>query len=259
MVIDRTKLIMIIFNEHFRSYRVARPYDLYNYLQRAIDSSSNSTKNCKFVKDVVESWANQVGYPLITITRNYTKHWALVSQERFYLNRDTRKMNDNDEEHTWWIPLTFATSSSIIDFRRTRPKLWLCPWDKRTMISNFRDTDWVLFNVQQIGFYRVNYDETNWKMLIDHLRSKEFISIPSVNRAALLDDAFNLARAGYIDYSIPFDLSKYLKRETDYEPWLAAVNNFMFLNRILNKVSKVHTAFQVKKRVKRRRYFFRYS
>ncbi|KAF7414799.1 hypothetical protein HZH68_003288 [Vespula germanica] len=226
------------------SYRVARPYDLYNYLQRAIDSSSNSTKNCKFVKDVVESWANQVGYPLITITRNYTKHWTLVSQERFYLNRDTRKMNDNDEEHTWWIPLTFATSSSIIDFRRTRPKLWLCPWDKRTMISNFRDTDWVLFNVQQIGFYRVNYDETNWKMLIDHLRSKEFISIPSVNRAALLDDAFNLARAGYIDYSIPFDLSKYLKRETDYEPWLAAVNNFMFLNRILNKVSKVHTAFQ---------------
>lgn len=115
------------------------------------------------------------------------------------------------------------------------------------MISNFRDTDWVLFNVQQIGFYRVNYDETNWKMLIDHLRSKEFISIPSVNRAALLDDAFNLARAGYIDYSIPFALSKYLKKETDYEPWLAAVNNFMFLNRILNKVSKVHTAFQVKK------------
>lgn len=180
---------------------------------------------------------------MITVTRNYTGQGTLVTQERFYLNRDKKRIND--EGHAWWIPVTFATSSSsIIDFQRTRPKLWLSPRDKSTMISNFRSTDWVLFNVQQIGFYRVNYDETNWKMLIDHLRSKEFISIPSVNRAALLDDAFNLARAGYIDYSIPFDLSKYLKMESDYEPWLAAINNLMFLDRILYGVTNVSRAFR---------------
>ncbi|KAI4503282.1 hypothetical protein M0802_001504 [Mischocyttarus mexicanus] len=227
------------------SFQAARPHNLYHYLQKSIDASSNNTTNCQSIKDVFESWANQVGYPLIRITRNYTSHYILVSQEKFYLNRDTRKINDNDEVESWWIPLTFATrSSSIIDFQSTLPKLWLSPRNKRTMIPNFRDADWVLFNVQQIGFYRVNYDESNWKMLIDHLRSKEFISIPSVNRAALIDDAFNLARSGYINYSIPFDLSKYLKRETDYEPWIAAINNFMFLNRILNKISEVHKAFQ---------------
>ncbi|KAK2581481.1 hypothetical protein KPH14_005147 [Odynerus spinipes] len=224
------------------SYRSARPHDLYRYLQRSIDSSNISEDRIS-IADIVESWANQVGYPLITVTRNYTGQRTLVTQERFYLNRDKKKINE--EGHAWWIPLTFATSSSsIIDFRRTRPKLWLSPRDKRTMISNFRNTDWVLFNVQQIGFYRVNYDGSNWKMLVDHLRSKEFISIPSVNRAALLDDAFNLARAGYIDYSIPFDLSKYLKTESDYEPWLAAVNNFMFLDRILYSVPTVHRAFR---------------
>ncbi|XP_015184594.1 PREDICTED: aminopeptidase N-like [Polistes dominula] len=228
------------------SYRAARPNNLYNYLQRSIDTLSNNTNDCPSIKDVFESWANQVGYPLITVKRNYTRHWTLVSQEKFNLHRDNEnKIKDNDEKlGAWWIPLTFATSSSIIDFQSTRPKLWLNPQNKRTMIPNFRDDDWVLFNVQQIGFYRVNYDESNWKMLIDHLRSKEFISVPSVNRAALLDDAFNLARSGYINYSIPFNLSKYLKRETDYEPWIAAINNFMFLNRILNKISTVHKAFQ---------------
>ncbi|KAI4492593.1 hypothetical protein M0804_002384 [Polistes exclamans] len=229
-------------------YRAARPNNLYHYLQRSIDTSSNETNNCQSIKDVFESWANQVGYPLIMVKRNYTRHWTLVSQEKFYLNRDKEKKikdGDNDEKlGAWWIPLTFATSSSIIDFQRTRAKLWLTPRNKSLMIPKFRDDEWVLFNVQQIGFYRVNYDESNWKMLIDHLRSKEFISVPSVNRAALLDDAFNLARSGYINYSIPFDLSKYLKRETDYEPWIAAINNFMFLNRILNKISTVHKAFQ---------------
>jgi len=82
-------------------------------------------------------------------------------------------------------------------------------------------------------------------MLIQYLKLKNFKKIHVINRAALLDDAFNLARAGYVDYSLPFDLATYLTRETEYEPWVAAVNNFNFLNHILACSPPVQQLFQV--------------
>jgi len=33
--------------------------------------------------------------------------------------------------------------------------------------------DWVLFNINETGFYRVNYDSKNWKMLIEYLTDPE--------------------------------------------------------------------------------------
>lgn len=40
-----------------------------------------------------------------------------------------------------------------------------------------------------------------------------------MNRVQLIDDAFALAQGGYIDYSIPYDIVKYLDREDDFFPW----------------------------------------
>lgn len=40
-----------------------------------------------------------------------------------------------------------------------------------------------------------------------------------LNRAQLMDDAFNLARAGHLSYSIPLGLSEYLVHEPSLTPW----------------------------------------
>lgn len=195
------------------------------------------------IKDVVESWANQPGYPLVIITRNYTTKDLFASQERFYLNRQAAQTNS--EKSGWWIPLTFVTEKSISVFNQTTTAAWLKPLAKNTIIGSVEPNFWVIFNVKQVGYYRVNYDKNNWKMLIHYLKFKNFEKINVINRAALLDDAFNLARAGYVDYSIPFDLARYLTRETEYEPWVAAVNNFNFLNHILAYSPQVQQLFQV--------------
>lgn len=50
-----------------------------------------------------------------------------------------------------------------------------------------------------------------------------------LNRAQLIDDAFNLARSGRLDYSVPLHLSKYLKNENDTTPWYSAMNCFAYL------------------------------
>lgn len=85
------------------------------------------------------------------------------------------------------------------------------------------ERSWLLANINQTGYFRVNYDLHNWKLLIQQLHSGHqvpphslpvascltscfpfsslmkpayrFFQVISVgNRAGLIDDAFNLAR-----------------------------------------------------------------
>lgn len=153
--------------------------------------------------------------------------------------------NPTSIERQWWIPLTFATESRLDLFNVTSPFAWLQPKVGKLTIEDLNSKEWVIFNVQEVGYYRVNYDVTNWNLLTKHLRSGEYKTIPALNRAQILDDAFNLARGGYVDYSIPLNLSKYLILEKDYEPWIAAINSIQFLDKILRDRPDVHSVFRV--------------
>uniref|UniRef100_A0AAQ4QWD8 Aminopeptidase n=1 Tax=Gasterosteus aculeatus aculeatus TaxID=481459 RepID=A0AAQ4QWD8_GASAC len=90
--------------------------------------------------------------------------------------------------------------------------------------------DWVLANLNVVGYYRVNYDLGNWNRLVE--------LIPVINRAQLVDDAFNLARAKMISTVLALDTTKYLIKETDYMPWESALSNldFFYLMFDRNKV-----------------------
>lgn len=79
-----------------------------------------------------------------------------------------------------------------------------------------------------LGFYRVNYDEENWRSLIEHLKNNP-VDISVLNRAQLIDDSFNLARANKLHYSIPFQLSLYLKIENDVIPWYSVISGYSYL------------------------------
>jgi aminopeptidase N len=83
-------------------------------------------------------------------------------------------------------------------------------------------TEWIIGNIKHAGYYRVNYDTQNWKLLINQLNNKEHKLIGVVNRAELIDDAFNLGKAEWIDQLVFFDLVKYLKKEEDPMPFVTA-------------------------------------
>uniref|UniRef100_A0A673YR56 Aminopeptidase n=1 Tax=Salmo trutta TaxID=8032 RepID=A0A673YR56_SALTR len=82
------------------------------------------------------------------------------------------------------------------------------------------EEDWILANLNVSGYYRVNYDNANWERLLN--------SIPVINRAQLVDDAFNLARAKYIDTTLALRTTKYLRTEREYMPWESALDNLDF-------------------------------
>jgi hypothetical protein len=78
------------------------------------------------------------------------------------------------------------------------------------------------------GFYRVNYDHTNWRLLISN-----FQQLADVTRAQLLDDALNLALSGRLTYTIALDVTAQLITDVDYLPWSAALTALERLDTML--------------------------
>lgn len=76
----------------------------------------------------------------------------------------------------------------------------------------------------------MDYNEDHWLQLIRILKTSSF-DIHEINRAALIDDLMNLARANYVNYGIVISATEYLIRERNYLPWRAFYNNLPYLNR----------------------------
>ncbi|CAH0778351.1 unnamed protein product [Bemisia tabaci] len=216
-----------------KSYQNANQNDLWHSLTLFAHQDGILEKS-ETVKQIMDTWTLQTGYPLVTVIRNYEDGSATVTQKRFYLYPEN--IQRGDRIGGWWIPITYTTAG-LLDFESTRPDLWLKAEHGKVLASvNATAQEWVLFNVQQTGIYRVNYDPENWRLLIDYLQNpKTYTLIAPINRAQLVNDAMNLARSGLLDYSIALNVTTYLEHELDYSPWKAAFSSFDFLDIMLAK------------------------
>lgn len=93
------------------------------------------------------------------------------------------------------------------------------------------DEEWFILNVQEVGYYRVNYDEVLWSRIITALRTTNFERIHEINRAQIIDDLLNFARSGYVQYSLALNATLYLWQDSNHLPWRAFFNGLVFLNR----------------------------
>lgn len=144
----------------------------------------------------MDSWTLQTGYPIVTVNRNYENGTALVSQKRYLA--DTVQLR-SDTDHCWWVPLSY-TSTEELDFNNTQPESWLkCKSNDKNValpetLEDLPDeTEWVVFNIEMSGLYKVKYDTKNWDLLIAQLSGPNYNQISSINRAQLIDDALDLA------------------------------------------------------------------
>lgn len=86
----------------------------------------------------------------------------------------------------------------------------------------------MFFEFKLTGFYRVNYNNA-YDRLIGALEATNFSGIPEVNRAAIVDDAFHLARANRINYTRVFGIVDFLKNDVSHHAWFPAISGFNFL------------------------------
>ncbi|KAI4460101.1 protease m1 zinc metalloprotease [Holotrichia oblita] len=189
------------------------------------------------VKTIMDTWTLQTGYPVITVKRNYEDGTAVVTQKRYLKDRtytgDTTK---------WWIPLTYTTSKEM-NFNDTETRKWFASDDNQVMITDLPSKDdWVIFNIQTSGLYRVNYDEKNWNLLIDYLKGPDFEKIPILNRVFIIDNAANFARIKEISYELFFKLLEYLKQEEKFVPWKSAIRNLDLIYQVLRR-TPIHEKF----------------
>ncbi|XP_019371330.1 PREDICTED: thyrotropin-releasing hormone-degrading ectoenzyme, partial [Gavialis gangeticus] len=212
-------------------YGNAARNDLWNTLSKALKKVGKSVN----IQEVMDQWTLQMGYPVITIIRNETAVNTIeIFQERFIydISAKTKDPILGNNSYLWQIPLTIAVGNT--SHISSEAIIWVSNKSEYHRIPALDEAIWLLGNINQTGYFRVNYDIRNWRLLINQLmRNHEVISVS--NRAGLIDDAFNLARAGYLPQSIPLEIIRYLSEEKDFLPWHAASRALYPLDKLLDR------------------------
>ena len=73
------------------AYKAATQDDLWRYLTDQAHKDGTLSLDMD-VKTVMDTWTLQMGFPLVTIRRNYQDNTAIVFQERFLVGEKVRKL-----------------------------------------------------------------------------------------------------------------------------------------------------------------------
>uniref|UniRef100_H3CNZ7 Aminopeptidase n=1 Tax=Tetraodon nigroviridis TaxID=99883 RepID=H3CNZ7_TETNG len=187
--------------------------DLWDHLQKAVNSSEVVLGNS--VADIMNTWVLQMGFPVVTIDTSTGQ----VSQRHFLLDLDSNVTTPSPFQYKWIVPINWMKNGT------SQKREWLRA--ETATIDAMKTSQWLLANHNVTGYYRVNYDQGNWEKLLDTLNTSHE-SIPVINRAQLVDDAFNLARAKIISTELALRTTTYLKNEREFMPWESAIDNLDF-------------------------------
>uniref|UniRef100_A0A7G3AVS3 Aminopeptidase n=1 Tax=Lutzomyia longipalpis TaxID=7200 RepID=A0A7G3AVS3_LUTLO len=215
-----------------RSFQSATPNHFHERIQEIVDRAGDIPLPPDVsMATIIRSWTDNPGYPVVLVTR--TTNGISLSQKRFLV----------DWEHTtvvpseFYIPVNTKTTSNH-HVTGTLPMSWIVPGSE-LQIDHIPLTDYVIVNRQQTGYYRVNYGEYDWKFIAEVLAvQKTLEEIHILNRAQLIDDSANLAKAGQTRYDSFFGIISYLKEETDYIPWTAATTNILNLEIMIRGIEE---------------------
>ncbi|KAB0796999.1 hypothetical protein PPYR_11060 [Photinus pyralis] len=209
-----------------KKFSTSQPSDLYRAWQTAVDhANAGYLLDGMPMKKIWGTWDTNVGYPVVTATRDYRTGSLTLTQETY--NAD----NSTGDSSVWIIPITYVLHGAKgSSFAKTMTDFWMT--EKTMTLKDFRSDSWLILNKQHAGYFRVNYDTINWYRIIEFLRTYAFKSIHPLNRAQLVNDAFQLVEDAKLNAKIALDLSEFIKQETDYivlKPFLKRIDSFDFM------------------------------
>lgn len=180
------------------------------------------------VKQLMRTWTEQMGYPVLNVQRSSETTFT-ITQQRFLSNKDSydEVAETSEFDYKWSVPITYVLDTSE---------------EARSIIMNYNvvelrlpvaaDVKWIKLNVNQLGYYRVNYDASTWNEIIQDLISNPAL-FAIADRAHLLNDAFALADASQLSYTVPLEMTAYLAQEQDFVPWYVAATKLEALKKSL--------------------------
>ncbi|CAF1627157.1 unnamed protein product, partial [Adineta ricciae] len=202
-------------------------------------SLSEAKNNTIKVAEIMNGWIRQAGYPVVEVNRinDVSGTRIVISQRPFNL------LSSTITQQKWWIPFKYVQQS--LNKELSESKLFWLNDTSQELNTSIASTSWILANPGYLGIYRTKYDAHNFRLIINQLHA-DHTRIPNINRGALIDDTFALSRAGLINATDAYELIQYLKRETDYVPWIAALSSMRQQEELLsnqNILTDVQTYF----------------
>ncbi|XP_012219067.2 aminopeptidase N isoform X2 [Linepithema humile] len=220
-----------VFWTDIRTYVTNKQYnktnDFWNTMLTILQTIPHNS-SVLIVRILISVWTMKIYYyPVLYVTRNNITHMTRFE----YLTSD---FIDKKTE----FPPTFVTytTKSIMNFHDifTNKSFWLSPDKPVTLKHKFDENDWILVNLQQTGYYRVNYNSANWEKLAEYMNSTTFIDIHVLNRAQIIDDAFHFFIHTQLDYVTFWKISAFLSQETNYIVWYPMLKAFEYVTFIVS-------------------------
>lgn len=195
-------------------FGVGDPQKLFTALQ-----SSYGDISVLNVESVMGSWTTQAGYPILHVDVNGSK--LKFTQKRY--------LTGSGEIYA--IPLTYATKSNP-DFDAKTARYWMRQKEEEIDLG-LNETDWIIFNNKQVGYYRVGYSDDLWLRIAKALQFDN-TKVHLINRRILQEELnIGMTVSENIQGSTMLEVLRQLEYENNYLVWSDANNNFQFLNRIL--------------------------
>ncbi|XP_072372444.1 leucyl-cystinyl aminopeptidase [Scyliorhinus torazame] len=196
-------------NEH--KYGNTKTEDLWNSITKVKNVDLN-------VKEMMKTWTQQTGFPVVTVTLDTTANKIHLHQERFLrISISQDPSSSPDSSYLWHIPLTYITSSCSNYSQPKCIKTWLLKNKTDIIYLKEQNVTWVKFNMNMNGYYIVHYEGNASKELFGLLQTNH-LAFSDHDRAGFINNAFVLASAGKITVRQALYMTKYMNNENSTAP-----------------------------------------
>ena len=171
------------------------------------------------VPELMDGWIFQPGFPLVTASLDGESELVL-SQRRF-----TYLCSERSLEQLWHIPVRFRVTAGGHTEHRSQLLT-----EHETRIKLEREVDQIVINEEGHGFYRVLYDTTMLRRLLDAGLDR----LAPIERFNVVSDAWAATMAGLMPLEAYLSLTTYFKQERNKNVWAVLLDTFSFLRQIVD-------------------------
>ncbi|XP_046554047.1 aminopeptidase N-like [Haliotis rubra] len=198
--------------------------------------------------EIMDPWVTQMNYPVVNVAVETGK--ITLTQQRFLVSGAENASQDTGAYgYKWTIPITYTSSvDPQFDTVYNYTNLHYMKYNEDSLVVDLNVAlpadGWVIVNLKECGYFRVNYDVNTWNNIINVLSNGSHELIHPINRAQIINDAWNLAKAGLLDQAIALRTVNYLSKDLDYVPWRAFIRELGYVESMLERTS-LYGIFQV--------------
>ncbi|MCY0881407.1 MAG: M1 family metallopeptidase, partial [Firmicutes bacterium] len=177
------------------------------------------------LRDVMDSWIFQGGYPLITAKWDAKQHHLSLSQKPFRYQGKGQGL--------WAIPVVLGIHRD----QQISESLPVLLTEESMQIDVPPDTRWVTINQGGWGFYRAAYDAFLWQQLT---AARE--NMTALERMSIVDDVWAAVLADEVPLAQAVALWRTFHQEHEPDIWNLVMNPLMLLDKMADE--KARTALQ---------------